>query len=108
MQCLNRIIRKTDGRKASLGLAFREIGGAFLIPGDDPSGKENGSMNLRSLGYGHDPLLHHTGQRMKWLRQVVLARRPLSRRKFSVAGAKLMSFTQKPLRSAHSQNLVHP
>jgi hypothetical protein len=45
MQRLNRIIRKTDGRKASLGLAFREIGGAFLIPGHDPSGDGKGTNN---------------------------------------------------------------
>ena len=34
---------KIDGRKASLGLAFGEIGNAFLIPGITDLGMEKGS-----------------------------------------------------------------
>ena len=45
MQCNRRISRETNDRDASLGLAFREIGSAFLIPGDDPSGDGKGTNN---------------------------------------------------------------
>ena len=45
MQCNRRISREMNGRKTSFGLAFREIGSAFLIPGDDPSGDGKGTNN---------------------------------------------------------------
>jgi hypothetical protein len=39
------IIRKIDGRNASLGLAFREIGNAFLVHVMSHSGDGKGTNN---------------------------------------------------------------
>ena len=55
MQCLNRIIRKTDGRKASLGLALQRILECVPDSGDDPSedgkGTNNNIANVKT-GFG--------------------------------------------------------
>ena len=55
MQCNRRISRETNDRDASLGLAFREIGSAFLVHMMSHSGDGKGTNNKKAnvkTGFG--------------------------------------------------------